>query len=563
MLLRVHVEYYGEVSVFGKLLYVVSHFGNYSFGLGDVLGPVEAYENFLDVGVADARDARVFGTYHAGRELGTQDSGIFVCGLVEDFGVAMFKSDVDEFEKRRVGEHSSFVELAEVHRLIVVVDNVADGLVPGVVCLDDHFPLMPMASGTTGYLHHLLEAAFEGAEVGEIDEVVSTDDANDTYIVEVQSFGDHLCAYEDVDSAVFKVVEDFDMAVLLHCGVKVHPFNTGLGEESVEVVFDTFGPYATEGKFFAVADGTFGRHGDAVSAIVAPKGVGRAVIDKRDVAMLALWYPMAVVAFYAEGVTSAVLEQDDLFVVLQRLGNVVEEEVGEMLSLNLFLAVGVFHVNTENLRQLESSIAMLHFHKRVFPVLGVIVGFHRGGGAAEYGTGLPQVGKVECGVACIVAGRGFILFVRGIVLLIDNYQAEILKREEEGAAGSEEYVVAWGVVVGVFGAVPNLGPLAGAETGVINPYPVAEIFAQTVDNLGGQRYLGKEEKRLLALVESVSYEFYIDFGLARGGHAVEESGARVGNDGVVGCLLLIVERYGIHGSGGGVGLEAALEMFFL
>lgn len=169
----------------------------------------------------------------------------------------MFEGDVDEAEEGWVAEDASVLDLAFEHFGVVVVDNVADGLVPGVVGLDDDLALVAVATCAAANLGHLLECPFEGAEVGEIDEIVGGEDSDDADVVEVEAFGDHLGAYEDVDFAFLEVGEEFGVVVLLEGAVEVHTSDVCFGEEDGEVVLDALSAEPFHREVVGVAGGAF------------------------------------------------------------------------------------------------------------------------------------------------------------------------------------------------------------------------------------------------------------------------------------------------------------------
>ncbi len=75
--------------------------------------------------------------------------------------------------------------------------------------LDDDLAFDVATTRTAGNLHKELEGAFAGAKVGHVEGHVGVDDADERDVGEVQTFGDHLRADEDIDLAHAKVAENF------------------------------------------------------------------------------------------------------------------------------------------------------------------------------------------------------------------------------------------------------------------------------------------------------------------------------------------------------------------
>ena len=74
-----------------------------------------------------------------------------------------------------------------------------------------------VSSGTSANLCHLLKAALKATEVGKGNHVVGTKYSHYTYIVEVQPFGYHLCAYKYIDVSVLEVGKYFQVFLFLCC----------------------------------------------------------------------------------------------------------------------------------------------------------------------------------------------------------------------------------------------------------------------------------------------------------------------------------------------------------
>ena len=539
-------------------------------GLGDGFCALEAKQDFLDVKAADSCHVGIFGADDAGGEDCAQLSGIEVGRLVEHIAVAVLEGDVDESVERGVAEDAPLDDLAVVHLLVVVVDDVADGLVVGVVGLDDNLALVAMSAGTAADLGHLLKRPLESPEVGEVDEVVGAHDAHHADVVEVQPLGNHLCAHEDVDAAVLEIVDNLDIAVLLRGAVQIHAGHLGVGEKDGEVVLDALGAEAFHREVVAMACGALGRQGDGVAAVVAAHAVGGLVVDERHVAMLAGGGPMAVVALDAERETASILEKDDLLMIVQSLLDVVEEELGKMGgvgSLHPHLSADAVallpHVGTEHLGELDAPIAFLHLAEAILALLGVEIALQRGCRRTQDGLGPPEMGQIDGSVAALVAWGRVVLLEAAVVLLVHNHQAQVVKGEEKGATGPQEHLKA-AVLVGVHGAVPHLGTLGGAEARMVDPHAVAKILAQAVDGLCREGYLGQEEECLSALPDGFVDELDIHLRLARRGDAVEERDGLVAMGEVVeGCLLLGIELDGVGREGRLVLLEARHHLLLL
>ena len=117
---------------------------------------------------------------------------------------------------------------------VVVGGGGEDGVVVGVVGLDDDAAGKISAAGAAGDLGHELEDAFGGAEVGHGEGVIAADDADERDAVDIVSFGDHLGADEEIDFAGVEAGEEALQVVAAADGVAVHAADAGGGKDFAE-----------------------------------------------------------------------------------------------------------------------------------------------------------------------------------------------------------------------------------------------------------------------------------------------------------------------------------------
>jgi hypothetical protein len=155
----------------------------------------------------------------------------------------------------------------------------------GGEALDEDFALDVAAAATAGHLGKELEGALAGAEIGEVEAKVGVDDADEGDIGEVEPFGDHLGADEDVDLADAEGAEGLAVgfAPLHHVGV--HPADDRFGEELRHHVFHSLG---ARPAIFDAGIGAFrafrGRH--RIVAADAPRRVRPCLLTISDVCTL-------------------------------------------------------------------------------------------------------------------------------------------------------------------------------------------------------------------------------------------------------------------------------------
>ena len=118
----------------------------------------------------------------------------------------------------------------------------------------------------------------------------------------------------------------------------------------------------------------------------------------------------------------------------------------------------------------------------------------------------------------MIAGCRVLLLVAGLVLLVDDDEAEVLEGQEDGGTGAKDDVVGMGGEL----LLPDLHTLGIAVLGVVDAQAVAEDAAQAVHHLNGQGDLGQQVEHLTVLLQFALYEVDVDFRLAAGGHAVKQ-----------------------------------------
>lgn len=156
---NVEMDLHGVELVLGERLVGGVH--DNLFHGGKAVGGFDAHDDALDIQPADSAYTWVFRSQHSGVEPLAQGESEVGGGGVEQFLLAVAQSYLNEFAERGITEHTTLHNLRLEHACVVVVHDVADGLMPGVIGLDDNLALMAVASGATGHLHHLLETTFK------------------------------------------------------------------------------------------------------------------------------------------------------------------------------------------------------------------------------------------------------------------------------------------------------------------------------------------------------------------------------------------------------------------
>ena len=142
-----------------------------------------------------------------------------------------------------------------------------DGVV-GLVGLDDDLRVLVTAVGATDDLGEELEGAFFATEVGEGEAGIGLDDTEGSEFGQVEAFGNHLGADDDVDMAGFDCVVGVDEGFLgLRVGVEAGDF--GIWKKFIQFSFEKFGAEALVEDVGVVAVGAVGGNWGGLTAGVA------------------------------------------------------------------------------------------------------------------------------------------------------------------------------------------------------------------------------------------------------------------------------------------------------
>ena len=134
---------------------------------------------------------------------------------------------------------------------------------------------------------------------------------------QIQSFGNHLRANQNIRFPFFKVVDDALVGRAGAGGIQIHSGYLGLRKNLLDVILNFFRAESAVHKFHSSTSRTGCRHGVGIAAIMTRQLVKSLVIGQTYVAVFATWYPSTRAAFNHRGKTPSVLEQDDLFFLLQ------------------------------------------------------------------------------------------------------------------------------------------------------------------------------------------------------------------------------------------------------
>lgn len=391
--------------------------------------------------------------------------------LVGAAAVGVAGEELDEAGVGGIVEHAAEAQLFGGEGLVVVVQGGLDGVVLGVVGLEDNSAGAVAAAGAAGELDEEVVGALDGAEVGEAEIGVGGEHAGEGDVGEMVAFGDHLGADEDLGAAGAESLQHRRGAAGAAHGVAVEDVHRDPREHLAELLLQPLGAGAdgVQGVALAAGADAGSRHGG--TAVMADQLVLFAVVGAGEAAVVAAEIFAAGAAQQHRGIASAVAQQDHLGALPHRRLDLLAQVDGEDHLPRLAGHVFLLQVDENRIRQGAVAGAGGEGEAAEALALGVEAGFEAGGGGDQQHGGVGVAGPHQGEVAAVVA-RGDVLLVGGVLLLVHHHQAEIPHRGEDGGAGAEDHP-------GVAGAdaLPLLAALAGAEAGVQQGQLVAEALA--------------------------------------------------------------------------------------
>lgn len=255
--------------------------------------------------------------------------------------------------------------------------------------------------------------------------------------------------------------------------------------------------------------------------------LGRRMEDEVDAAMWTGDDGTASRAVEEAGVAAAVEQEDGLFAAFEgsaEIGFHFAREHMDAFSGEVFVA----HVNEVDARHGQTADARGHADQVVvFFFTDVFPRFERGRGGAEDDGDVFEVGALHGDIAGVIARSGLV-FVAGLGFFVDDDDAEIGARREDGAARADDD----GDAAGGDGG-PGPGAFDGRQAAVQRSDAVEASF-ETANGLRREGDFGDEHDGLATQGECLADGTDVDFGLSAAGYPKEKpDGEGSGFDGGV------------------------------
>ncbi len=274
---------------------------------------------------------------------------------------------------RRVAQLLAKLNLLVVKPEVIVLPRVLNGRMKRRETLHDHFSLDVAAAGPTGHLHQQLKRPLTRAKVRQVQCHVRVNDPHQRHVREVQPFGDHLRADQDINLAHAERAEHFPVQRFLCHHVRVHPMHSTLWKRHLDRRLDLLRAHAgiSNRRVAALRIRTNLRHAGNIAAQMTEQLLGFAVIGQRHGAVLALGHVTAFRTEQMRRVPAPIQKQDDLLFLSQpRLDGIPQfaRQHVQPLGANRFLP----HVHNAHQRHFLVIDPLRQRRQRVAAALGVV-----------------------------------------------------------------------------------------------------------------------------------------------------------------------------------------------
>ena len=367
-----------------------------------------------------------------------------------------------EARKRRVPELFAIVELVLDEPAHVVARGEDDGRVLRVARLDEDRARTLAAARATRHLDEELETALGRAEIRHGERGVGVDHADQRHVRKIVALRDHLRADEDVDLAGAHPGEH---------GLRLGPAATSrssratraAGNAAATVVFELLGAEAFEREpERAARRARAGKRAFEIAVVADEPAAVRAVEGERDRAELAADDGAAPVADDARREAASVQKEDGLLAGGERpLDGAVQRKREQRVARGA--RADAPKVDDLDLGEHGRRVrAIGKDEARELVAANEHLGLERRRGRAEHRDRRRAVRAEDRHVARVVA-HALLLLERGVVLFVDDDEAEIAhRREERGARADRDVDLARAQTLSTWRAGPRRRARCGA-----------------------------------------------------------------------------------------------------
>ncbi|MNE14010.1 hypothetical protein D3C80_1068680 [compost metagenome] len=224
------------------------------------------------------------------------------------------------------------------------------------------------------------------------------------------------------------------------------------------------------------------------------------------IAARAFGHPAAIVAEQRRGKAAAVEEHQYLLAGSQGLANGLLHRTADAAVQR-----PAFYIQAQEAWLLGAASALVQVQQAVAAAVGVVQALQRRRGRAQQDRDVLLARAYQRQVAGVVA-QAFLLFVRAVVLFIDDDQPRVFHRCEQCRTGADD-----DVGFTVTGGQPGIQALAVVDRRVQQGDARVETLLEARQGLRAEVDLRDQDQRLLAGFQGFADQLQVDLGLAAAG----------------------------------------------
>ena len=222
--------------------------------------------------------------------------------------------------------------------------------------------------------------------------------------------------------------------------IQIHAGHRSLRENNLYIVFYLFGTESPVYQFNALTCRTGTGQLIGIATIMAGQLIDAFMIGQADITILTFRHPPAGTAFNHRCKAPAVLEQNDLFFLLQRFPDILQKQWGE-LSGHPFLTVQFLYIDRDNFGQPNLFVAFFQFYKPIFTCSSIVPSFNRRGSSTqEYFRTVHRCQNNGC-ITRVIARSRVLLLICIFMFFIHYHQPKITERKKYGRTDSQDYII--------------------------------------------------------------------------------------------------------------------------
>ena len=292
--------------------------------------------------------------------------------------------------------------------------------------------------------------------------------------------------------------------------IAIQPHERRIREQALESLLDALGALADRMECLRAIAADH-RHFGVRAAVVAAQLRRTTMQGHARIAMRAARHPSARVAEQARSIAAPIQEHDHLSPAAKVPFDGGHGRLGQPLIARVLAQIDEIHT-----RRPRAAGTLRQHQLRVTTLRDILQSLERRGGGTQ-DDGHTRALRAPHGEIARRVTEAFVLFIRGVVLLVDDDEPELLEgREYRGASADDDPRAA------AVGAAPRIAARAHGETRVHDRDARAEAPLKALDQLWRQGDFRHQHQRLAAAPERRANHPQIHLRLAAARHSVQK-----------------------------------------